>query len=397
MTKRKIPEEKSYDTTKNSKLNTRSGYNVMHEHNYFYDYEKKKCRWPDEIEKSNHTEMKIINDYNNYDSIPDWYMARSSSDEEDDTEDMPLSYILKKELKKDLLLHEYENKKCTNDLLPFNEDQMYKELNNTNNHDLLNISNGSSNIIGENHLINDGKQSKIMQIVPLANDATVIQNQNISNDTEVQTCNQPRMKFMVKKTFKHNDLLSNTPMNIRRINLNDDNLQNYLLSSSSLHLSNSLLVRKACPSYNNTEFTTTDTSTKNVCPPLHWIHLIYLAIKNSATENVTCYDIQRSVRCWFPYYCVRSYVKFIHIILSHINHNCQKYFHCNSFTSTIHKDDSWTINSIYINTLEESLMKIVENNENEIKSAMAHPDQLSTILNGYGVLYLGCSQDSIKN
>lgn len=33
-----------------------------------------------------------------------------------------------------------------------------------------------------------------------------------------------------------------------------------------------------------------------MCPPLHWIHLIYLAIKNSATENVTCYDIQRLVR-----------------------------------------------------------------------------------------------------
>jgi len=39
----------------------------------------------------------------------------------------------------------------------------------------------------------------------------------------------------------------------------------------------------------------------------------------------------------------------------------------------IHKDDTWTINSIYKTTLEESLMKIVENNEDEIKSAMTHP------------------------
>lgn len=33
-----------------------------------------------------------------------------------------------------------------------------------------------------------------------------------------------------------------------------------------------------------------------MCPPLQWIHLIYLAIKNSSTENVTCNDIERFIR-----------------------------------------------------------------------------------------------------
>lgn len=76
---------------------------------------------------------------------------------------------------------QYKNKKCANDLLPFNEEQMYRALNNTNNHDLSNISNDSNNIISENFVLNDGKQYKIMQIVPLDNDATIIQNQNITN------------------------------------------------------------------------------------------------------------------------------------------------------------------------------------------------------------------------
>jgi len=34
---------------------------------------------------------------------------------------------------------------------------------------------------------------------------------------------------------------------------------------------------------------------------------------------------------------------------------------------------SWTINSIYISTLEESLMEVIKNYEDEIKSEMAHP------------------------
>jgi len=58
---------------------------------------------------------------------------------------------------------------------------MYRELNNTNNHDLSNISNDSNNIISENLVLNDGNQYKEMQIVPLDNDATIIQNQNITN------------------------------------------------------------------------------------------------------------------------------------------------------------------------------------------------------------------------
>jgi len=42
----------------------------------------------------------------------------------------------------------------------------------------------------------------------------------------------------------------------------------------------------------------------------------------------------------------------------------------------IHQDDTWTVNSIYINILEENLMKVVENNEYKIKSAMTNPGNL---------------------
>ncbi|XP_060856657.1 uncharacterized protein LOC132934366 [Metopolophium dirhodum] len=128
-----------------------------------------------------------------------------------------------------------------------------------------------------------------------------------------------------------------------------------------------------------------------VCPQLKLIHLIYLTIKNSATENVTCYDIERKIRYWFPYYCKRKYIKTIYETLSCMQNNCQKYFYRNSSLFMVGQDynTSWTINSIYISTLEESLMKVIKNYEDEIKSEMAHPDQLSMILNGYGVHYLG--------
>jgi len=102
MKKRKTPQEKSCETTKNIKLSTRSSYNVMHEHNYFYDNDKKKCRWPVENKHSNHTEI-ITNNHDKCDSIPDWCTVESSSDEEDDTKDMLLSHILKKEFEKYLL------------------------------------------------------------------------------------------------------------------------------------------------------------------------------------------------------------------------------------------------------------------------------------------------------
>jgi len=36
-------------------------------------------------------------------------------------------------------------------------------------------------------------------------------------------------------------------------------------------------------------------------------------------------------------------------------------------------NSSWTINSIYISTLEENLMKVIKNNKDEIKLEMAHP------------------------
>jgi len=102
MGKRKIRQQKSRKITKNIKLNTRSSYNFMHEHNYFRDIYKKKCQLPDENECSDHTEI-IANDNDKYNPIPDWCIANSSSDEADDTKDMPLSHILKIELERDLL------------------------------------------------------------------------------------------------------------------------------------------------------------------------------------------------------------------------------------------------------------------------------------------------------
>ncbi|KAL5236362.1 hypothetical protein ACI65C_003772 [Semiaphis heraclei] len=177
MKKRKIPQEKSRETTKNIKSSTRSSYNVMHEHNYFYNVDKKKCRWPDENEHSNHTEIKT-NNHDTCDSIPDWWTVESSSDEEDDTKEMLLSHVLKKEFQK-YLLNEYKNKNCTNGLFPSKEDQTYKESNKTNNYELSNISSDSSNINSENNLINCGKQCKIMQIIPLAYAATFIQSINL--------------------------------------------------------------------------------------------------------------------------------------------------------------------------------------------------------------------------
>lgn len=54
----------------------------------------------------------------------------------------------------------------------------------------------------------------------------------------------------------------------------------------------------------------------------------------------------------------------------------EKYFSCNSFPIYMGKSSTWTINSIYINTLEEKLMTIVENNEDKIKAAMTNPGNL---------------------
>jgi len=101
MGKRKIRQEKSCKITKNVKLNAMSSYNVMQEHNYFCDINKKKCQLPDENECSDHTEI-IANDYDKYDSVPNWCISDSSSDEADYTKDMPLSFLLKMELERDL-------------------------------------------------------------------------------------------------------------------------------------------------------------------------------------------------------------------------------------------------------------------------------------------------------
>jgi len=40
------------------------------------------------------------------------------------------------------------------------------------------------------------------------------------------------------------------------------------------------------------------------------------------------------------------------------------------------QDDTWTINSLYISTMEQNLMNTVENNEDKIKSAMTNPGNL---------------------
>lgn len=45
---------------------------------------------------------------------------------------------------------------------------------------MLNISNDTSNIVCESQLINDEKQSKIVPLVSLTNDATIKQNPNFT-------------------------------------------------------------------------------------------------------------------------------------------------------------------------------------------------------------------------
>ncbi|XP_060848424.1 putative uncharacterized protein DDB_G0293878 [Rhopalosiphum padi] len=92
----------------------------------------------------------------NKNSTLDCNIVIISSDEEEDIK--PFSSLLNIEAEKDLL------KECKN-----NQDNM------------LNISNNSNNIKSENHPINNGEQRKIAQIVPLTNDSTITQNQNIKN------------------------------------------------------------------------------------------------------------------------------------------------------------------------------------------------------------------------
>ncbi|XP_060835205.1 putative uncharacterized protein DDB_G0267716 isoform X2 [Rhopalosiphum padi] len=287
-------------------------YNVMHEHNYFHADKIKNCRWS---KKKNHTE-KITNDYDECDSTLDWYRELSSSDEEEDIKDMSLSHLLKIELEKDLL-KECKNKKSSKNQLK------NKKLNNKNNHNMLNISNDSNNVISENHIINDGEQSTIVQIVPLTNDALVIQNQNITNESQTifgQSC-----KELVNNNFTYIGLLPNVSMNEEaRTDHYNNNMQNYFLSFS-LDTNNLILERETQPSYNIVNVT--KTSANNVCPPLHWIHLIYLAIKNSATENVSCFDIQRFVRYWFPYFNKDSHIRLIRTILRHLHRYGEKYFY----------------------------------------------------------------------
>uniref|UniRef100_A0A2S2NYG3 Fork-head domain-containing protein n=1 Tax=Schizaphis graminum TaxID=13262 RepID=A0A2S2NYG3_SCHGA len=359
----------------NNTDNMMKQYNAMHEHNYFYDNNKiKNQRHNEEI---NHTE-KIINDYDECDSTLDWFRDLSSSDEdeEEDVKNMPLSHLLRIELENDLA-KEYKNKKSS-------KDQLYDELNDRNNHTMLNISNNSNNIISENHLINNGKQRKIVQLVPLTNDSTIIQNQNITNESQTILFVQPCKDLVVENNLTYIKLLPNVFMNT---NLRTDHINNNLQGVNFSLDTNNPIVEKD-------NVNVTKTSANIVCPPLNWIHLIYLAIKNSATENVSFLDIQRFVRYWFPFYKKNSYIRYIQIILSHIiNDFHEKYFYCNSFPIDINKHDTWTINSIYINTLEKSLIKIVENNEDKIKSAMTNPDKLSTIVNGYGVFYLGFNQN----
>lgn len=74
-------------------------YNTMQEHNYFRGDKKKNVRYYDK--KVNHTE-KVTNDFDEYDSTIDWSTDLSTSDVEEDIEDMPLSHLLKIEYEKDL-------------------------------------------------------------------------------------------------------------------------------------------------------------------------------------------------------------------------------------------------------------------------------------------------------
>lgn len=116
--KRKI-EQKPIQEKKNIVI---SSYNVLKEHNYFRDFIKKNNRWPViettydcvSVELVNDFTDKILKSENVYnekcDSLPKYLKdSKCSSDIEhiDDTENKPLSLILKIELFNDLLhLHE---------------------------------------------------------------------------------------------------------------------------------------------------------------------------------------------------------------------------------------------------------------------------------------------------
>lgn len=79
-------------------------------------------------------------------------------------------------------------------------------------------------------------------------------------------------------------------------------------------------------------------------------------------------------RYWFPYYKKNSYIRSIRSLLRQIVDDFhEKYFCCNPLSFIANQRDTWTINTVYINTLEESLIETVVNNEDQIKSAMANP------------------------
>jgi len=87
--------------TKNIMLNTRNNYNVTHDHNYHLQ-NKQKYQRPNGQKYLNHSEI-LINDYDEYSTIPNWCMVEISGDEQNYNKDMSLSEMLKLELEKDLL------------------------------------------------------------------------------------------------------------------------------------------------------------------------------------------------------------------------------------------------------------------------------------------------------
>lgn len=93
--KRKILPKTHCENTKSIMLNTGSSYNVLHEHNYFCDSNKKRSQ---QLNKKKYLQNYI-------DTIPDWIEVQSSSDKEDfdENENKSLSQILKLEHQQYLL------------------------------------------------------------------------------------------------------------------------------------------------------------------------------------------------------------------------------------------------------------------------------------------------------
>lgn len=81
-------------------------------------------------------------------------------------------------------------------------------------------------------------------------------------------------------------------------------------------------------------------------------------------------------RCWFPYYCEKSWIKTISMTLQCYK---EKYFNYVSLKFKTDGYDIWTVKNESVNTLESKLTSIVEKFGIEIKAAMRSPGTFNYI------------------